>query len=126
MTVPMLMMPPPMARTRYADWPFAVKSILGFWMFYALTIVVRAVLTADPWTMVRNKLLYLGVGVIIKLREELLEHYNEREPIGMRLNWLLTILGSVVYFQFALNRIARQKEAAREMAPLESERSVTA
>jgi len=68
----------------------------------------------------------LGVVVIFELREELLEHYNEREPIGMRLNWLLTILGSVVYFQFALNRIARQKEAAREMAPLESERSVTA
>ena len=67
MTVPMLMMPPPMARTRYADWPFAVKSIFGFWLFYALTIVVRAFLTADPWTMVRNKLLYLGVGVIITI-----------------------------------------------------------
>ena len=68
----------------------------------------------------------LGVVVIFELREELLEHYNEREPIGMRLNWLLTILGSVVYFQFALNKIARQKDAAREMVPLESERSVTA
>src|SRR6476620_8023594 len=67
MTVPMLMMPPPLARTRYADWPFAVKSILGFWLFYALTIVVRAFLTADPWTMVENKLLYLGVGVIITI-----------------------------------------------------------
>jgi hypothetical protein len=68
----------------------------------------------------------LGVVVIFELREELLEHYNEREPIGMNLNWLLTILGSVVYFQFALNRITRQKEAARDMVPLESERSVTA
>ena len=67
MTVPMLMMPPPMARTRYADWPFAVKSILGFWLFYGLTIVVRAFLTADPWTMVRNKLLYLGVGLVITI-----------------------------------------------------------
>ena len=65
MTVPMLMMPHPTARTRFADWPIAVKSILGFWLFYALTIVVRAFLTADPWTMVENKLLYLGVGVVI-------------------------------------------------------------
>ena len=65
MTVPMLMMPHPTARTRFADWPLAVKSILGFWLFYALTILVRAFLTADPWTMVENKLLYLGVGVVI-------------------------------------------------------------
>jgi signal transduction histidine kinase len=59
------MMPHPTARTRFADWPLAVKSILGFWLFYALTILVRAFLTADPWTMVENKLLYLGVGVVI-------------------------------------------------------------
>ena len=37
MTVPMLMMPQPTARTRFADWPFALKSIIGFWFFYSLT-----------------------------------------------------------------------------------------
>ena len=42
MTVPMLMMPPLKARTRFADWPFALKSIIGFWCFYALTVVVCA------------------------------------------------------------------------------------
>src|SRR3954447_23650611 len=65
MTVPMLMMPHPMTRTRFGDWPFAVKSILGFWLFYASTVVVRAFLTADPWTMVENKLTYIGIGIII-------------------------------------------------------------
>jgi len=59
----------------------------------------------------------LGVVVIFELREELL---------GLNLNWLLTILGSVVYFQFALNRIARQREAAREIIQVESEGSVPA
>jgi len=68
----------------------------------------------------------LGVVVIFELREELLDHYNRREPVGLRLNWLLTILGSVVYFQFALNRIALQKEAAREVGTIESEGSVPA
>ena len=48
MTVPMLMMPPPAVRTRFRDWPFAVKSILGFWLFYALTVVVRAFLGVRP------------------------------------------------------------------------------
>jgi two-component system, LytTR family, sensor kinase len=65
MTVPMLMIPAPVARTRFGDWPFAVKSILGFWLFYALTVVVRAFLGSDPWTMLENKLLVIGIGILI-------------------------------------------------------------
>ncbi|MFL6725125.1 MAG: sensor histidine kinase [Sphingomicrobium sp.] len=65
MTVPMLMMPSPIARTRFSDWPFALKSILGFWLFYALTVVVRAFLGADPWTMLENKLFVIGIGILI-------------------------------------------------------------
>ncbi|HEX8840553.1 MAG TPA: histidine kinase [Sphingomicrobium sp.] len=66
MTVPMLMMPPPaVARTRFSDWPFAVKSILGFWLFYALTVVVRASLGTDPWTTVTNKLAVISFGIVI-------------------------------------------------------------
>jgi len=68
----------------------------------------------------------LWVVVIFELREELLDHYNRREPLGMRLNWILTILGSVIYFQFALNQIAHQKESALDLVSLESEHSVTA
>ena len=40
--------PPPTARTRFSDWPLAVKSILGFWFFYALTVVARAFLGHRP------------------------------------------------------------------------------
>ena len=64
--------------------------------------------------------------MIFELREELLEHYNRREPIGLRLNWLLTIVGSVVYFQFALNKIARQKETASQIISVETDSSVPA
>ena len=60
MTVPMLMMPSPTVRTRFSDWPFAIKSILGFWLFYALTVVIRAFLGSDPWTMLENKLMVIG------------------------------------------------------------------
>ena len=65
MTVPMLMMPQPTARTRFADWPFALKSIIGFWFFYSLTVVVRAFLGTDPWTTFLNKLIVMGIGVLI-------------------------------------------------------------
>jgi signal transduction histidine kinase len=65
MTVPMLMMPHPAARTRFSDWPFAVKSILGFWLFYASTVVVRAFLGTDPWTTLENKLVVITAGVVL-------------------------------------------------------------
>jgi len=65
MTIPMLMMPAPRVRTRFSDWPFALKSILGFWIFYALTVVIRAFLGSDPWTVLENRLVTIGIGVIL-------------------------------------------------------------
>lgn len=53
----------------------------------------------------------LWIVAIFEIREELLEHYNTREPVGLRLNLVMTLLFSVVYFQFHLNRIAREKTA---------------
>ena len=61
----MLMMPHTPARTRFSDWPLAVKSILGFWLFYALTVAARAFLGSDPWTTLENKLLMVGVGIVL-------------------------------------------------------------
>jgi two-component system, LytTR family, sensor kinase len=66
MTAPMLMMPHPVtARTRFGDWPFALKSILGFWLFYAVTVVARAFLGSDPWTTLENKLVVVGIGIVL-------------------------------------------------------------
>jgi hypothetical protein len=61
----MFMTPPPAVRTRFSDWPFAVKSILGFWFFYALTVVIRAFLGTDPWTVLENKLVTIGIGIVV-------------------------------------------------------------
>lgn len=61
----MLMIPPPAAQTRFANWRFAVKSILGFWVFYALTVVARAFLGSDPWTTLENKLVIVAIGIVL-------------------------------------------------------------
>ncbi|HET7606117.1 MAG TPA: histidine kinase [Sphingomicrobium sp.] len=61
----MLMMPHPAARTRLGDWPLAVKSILGFWLFYALTVVARAFLGSDPWTVIYNRSFTVGCGIVL-------------------------------------------------------------
>jgi LytS/YehU family sensor histidine kinase len=61
----MLMMRQKPVRTRFSDWPLALKSIIGFWFFYALTVVARAFLGTDPWTMLENKLVVILMGVAL-------------------------------------------------------------
>ena len=61
----MFMTRPPAVRSRFSDWPLAVKSILGFWFFYALTVVARAFLGTDPWTTLQNKLVVIGIGIVL-------------------------------------------------------------
>ena len=68
----------------------------------------------------------LWIVVIFEIREELLEHYNRREPIGLRLNWFLTLLFSFIYFQYALNKISKEKNLATDALVAEREGSVSA
>jgi LytS/YehU family sensor histidine kinase len=49
----------------FGDWGLALKSILGFWVFYAVTVVARALLGTDPLTTLQNKLINLAVGVVL-------------------------------------------------------------
>lgn len=51
----------------------------------------------------------LWIVVVFEIREDLLFHYNRREPIGLRLHLVPTILFSLLYFQYHLRRIAQQK-----------------
>ena len=59
----------------------------------------------------------LWIVVVFEIREDLLFHYNRREPIGLRLRLVPTILFSFLYFQYHLRRIARQK-ALSTVSPL--------
>jgi len=96
MTAPMLMMPPPVtARTRFGDWPLALKSILGFWLFYALTVMARAFLGTDPWTTLKDKLVVIAIGIVltglIYLAIETFGHGS-----GIRRKAIIAASGSVV------------------------------
>ena len=55
----------PLRERMFADWPLAAKSILGFWLFYALTVVARAFLGRDPVTVLQNRALTIGVGIAL-------------------------------------------------------------
>jgi two-component system LytT family sensor kinase len=65
MTEPMLMIPHPAAQTRFRDWPFAVKSIVGFWLFYALTVVLRGLLAPNAFNAIWDKRFNVAVGIVV-------------------------------------------------------------
>ncbi len=50
---------------RFADWRPALKSILGFWLVYYLTVVARAFLSEDPGTILVNRSLTLLIGIVL-------------------------------------------------------------
>ena len=51
--------------SRFADWRLALKTIIGFWLIYALTVVARALLGTDPMATLQNKLVILMIGVVL-------------------------------------------------------------
>ncbi len=54
-----------LGRGRFSDWPLALKSILAFWFVYALTVAARAFLSADPGTILVNRLMIIGIGIVL-------------------------------------------------------------
>jgi hypothetical protein len=61
----MFMMPPTKVEGRFSDWRFAVKSILGFWLFYALTVVLRSLLATNALYAISDKLSNIAVGIVV-------------------------------------------------------------
>ena len=61
----MFMTPAPVVRSRFEDWPQAVRSIIGFWFFYLLTVVARAFLGHDPLTVLEDKALTITAGILL-------------------------------------------------------------
>jgi hypothetical protein len=61
--------------------------------------------------------LALAIVARFVFRGELLRHFNEAEPLGLRLNAFWTLLFGGLYFQFHFNRINEQKRAMRISVP---------
>ena len=53
------------------------------------------------------------VGARFAMRSALEEHYNVAEPIGLRLDPVMTFFFGGIYFQYHFNRINEMKRAAR-------------
>lgn len=52
---------------RFANWRLAVKSILGFWLVYYLTVVARAFMSDDAATVLLNRSFTVVIGILLTL-----------------------------------------------------------
>ncbi len=98
---------------------FLINLIIAVWPAY-LSFWLRKVdprSTALYWTIASFATGFLfswllWIVVVFEIREDLLDHFNRREPIGLRLNVVYSALFSFAYFQYHLRRIALAKRAA--------------
>jgi hypothetical protein len=68
----------------------------------------------DPTLVIGGALLILAGWVasfyaFFSMRRSMLDHFNQREPIGLRLSTAMTFFFNVLYFQHHMSRIARWK-----------------
>lgn len=59
----------------------------------------------------------LAIVARFVFRRELLDHFNNREGIGLRLNGFLTLLFGGLYFQYHFNKINAVKRATNTSVP---------
>ena len=59
--------PAPAGPVPFADWRLALKSILGFWLVYAVTVVARAFLGGDAATVLQNRTVTIAAGILLTL-----------------------------------------------------------
>lgn len=85
-----------------------------------------AIIMAHPGTIPHRNplssligLAYIGIviGARFAMRGALEEHYNIQEPIGLRLDPVMTFFFGGIYFQYHFNRINEMKRAMRYRGP---------
>jgi hypothetical protein len=90
-----------------ADAKLAFALIAALVSPFALPSSLLKVLL-DLW-LIGEFIIYLFL--VFGIRNELEKHYNEREPIGLKLGSFMTFFFSFYYFQYHLYRIAKEKHA---------------
>ena len=99
----------------------AIYFYAGAALFFVLDVPsswhsIQYSLFDGPAVETAHPLLLAGGGFLLRLiarfvfRSELLRHFNGPEPIGLRLNWFLTLLFGGLYFQYHFNRINGMKQ----------------
>ena len=117
-----------------ASWANRVQPASKALMFYIIATVLIVVNFGGSWGVmiavahhqhhhqnVLGSLISIATWVVrliarFTLRDTLEQHFNGPEPLGLRLNPVLTFFFGGLYFQYKLNEINRAKQAMRYQA----------
>jgi GYF domain 2 len=118
-----------------ATWANRVQPASKALMYYVIATVLIVLHLGGSWGMfiavahhhpyhrsVIGNLLWLASWVVrliarFTLRDTLEQHFNVTEPLGLRLNAVLTFFFGGIYFQYKLNEINQLKQALRYQNP---------
>jgi two-component system, LytTR family, sensor kinase len=95
-TVGMLMMLQQAKRSRFSDWPLALKSIFGFWLVYFATVIARAFLTEDFRTILVNRSLTLVIGIALTFGIYFAFKWLAREEATLRRRIVIGLVASFI------------------------------
>ncbi len=99
-----------------------VIAVINIFASFSLVVVVMshqgAMPPRHPLTSLLG-LLYICmvIGARFAMRSALEEHYNVQEPIGLRLDPVMTFFFGGIYFQYKFNEINQIKQAIRYGTP---------
>jgi GYF domain 2 len=114
-----------------ATWANRVQPASKALMFYIAATVMIVLNLGSSWTVVISlshhvhphhsvlgNLISLATWVVrliarFTLRDTLEQHFNGPEPLGLRLNAVMTFFFGGIYFQYKLNEINQMKQALR-------------
>jgi hypothetical protein len=114
-----------------ASWANRIQPASKALMFYIAATVLIVLNLGSSWTViislshhvhphhsVLGNLMSLATWIVrliarFTLRDTLEQHFNGPEPLGLRLNPVMTFFFGGIYFQYKLNEISEMKQALR-------------
>jgi hypothetical protein len=95
-----------------------VMAVINIFASFSMVAVIMAHPGVIPHRNPLSSLIglaYIGIvlGARFAMRSALEEHYNIQEPIGLRLDPVMTFFFGGIYFQYHFNRINEMKRATR-------------
>jgi hypothetical protein len=118
-----------------AAWANRIQPASKAFMFYIAATVLIVLNLGSSWTIfislshhvhphhsVLGNLISIAAWVVrliarFTLRDTLEQHFNGPEPLGLRLNAVMTFFFGGIYFQYKLNEINQIKQALRYRNP---------
>jgi hypothetical protein len=100
----------------------ALKLLIAYLVLAVVGEVLSDIASDNTWLVIVGALISLiGMTVMVSayfsMRRSLLAYYNSVEPAGLMLSWWMTLIFNLLYLQYHLTRIARQKESQIPQAP---------